>query len=69
MAQDAFASTRFRWLLGFHVAKDAAKYWLLFSDKGKQLTAPVRRQLKEVIHAQCKLSMPSDPGGMFLVGP
>ena len=52
-ARAAWASQKFRQLLAFHFAKDAVKGWLLFSEKGKQLTAPVRRQIHEVVHAKC----------------
>jgi hypothetical protein len=52
-ARAAWASQKFRSMLAFHVAKDGVKAWLLFSEKGKELTAPVRRQIHEVVHAKC----------------
>ena len=58
LARTAWASQKFRKLLAFKIVKEGVKAWLLFSDRGQQLTEPVRRQLHQVIHAKC--TPPSD---------
>lgn len=56
--------------IAYHVAKNAVKGWLLFSDKGKQITHSVMEQAKEVWNAKCSLPSPSaEDGTLMLVGP
>ncbi len=46
-------------LIAFKIAKEGLKGWLLFSDRGKMLTAPLRKQVSIVVHAKCT---PPDTG-------
>ena len=62
-ARTAWASQKFRKLIAFKIVKEGVKAWLLFSDRGKQLTAPVRRQVNQVIHAKC--TPPTDEAVTF----
>lgn len=52
-ARTAIASPRVRALLAFKVTKNAAKAWLIFSEKGQQLTKPVRDAFHTVMETQC----------------
>lgn len=52
-ARTAWASQKFRKLLAFKVVKLGLKGWLVFSDRGKKLEEPIRRQIHSVIHAKC----------------
>ncbi len=52
--------------LAYHVAKTAVKGWLLFSDKGRELTRSVIDQAKEVMHADCHLASPDAYDGTFV---
>ncbi len=64
-ARTAWASQKFRKLIAFKIVKDGLKAWLLFSDRGKLLTAPVRRQVSQVIHAKCTSTAPTDEAVTF----
>lgn len=52
--------------LAYHVAKTAVKGWLLFSDKGRELTRSVIDQAKEVMHADCHLASPDAYDGTLV---
>ena len=62
-ARTAWASQKFRKLIAFKIVKSGVKAWLLFSERGQKLTAPVRRQVSQVIHAKC--TPPTDEAVTF----
>jgi hypothetical protein len=68
LLQAAWASRRFKALLAFKIVKDGLKGWLLFSQKGQELTAPVRRQISMVVHAKCAAPRSTDPSEGLVVG-
>lgn len=52
--------------IAYKVTKTAVKGWLLFSDKGKEITHAVLDQAKEVWNAKCELSSPGALEGTML---
>lgn len=53
--------------IAFKIAKEGLKGWLLFSARGKELTAPIRRQVSQVVHAKC--ARPSAAEEITFAGP
>lgn len=59
----AAQNPRVRAIVALKVAKLGVKAWLIFSDRGKKLTAPLRQAITTVVHAECTPSSapPDEP--------
>lgn len=66
-ARVAVQSPRVRALLALKGGQFLVEGWVLFSDRGKQLTAPVRQAVSTVVHAECTPSMAGPDDVMYVM--